>query len=96
MFTEKAVLPAVAPQHVADEGMADVGEVAPDLVGAAGQGADPDQAEAGRGVAANGDVDFRRAQAGEFGLGRLLFPGLGPEGASMTPFCGAKPRITAT
>lgn len=38
MFTEKAVLPAVAPQHVADEGMADVGEVAPDLVGAAGQG----------------------------------------------------------
>ena len=78
MVAEEAILAAVAPQHVADERVADVGEMAADLVGAAGHGANPDQAEAGRGVAAHGGVDFRRGQAGEFGPGRLLVPGLGP------------------
>ena len=36
IFTEEAVLPTVSAQHVTDERVADVGEVAADLMGAAG------------------------------------------------------------
>ena len=71
MFAEEAVLAAVAAQHVADDRVADVGEVASDLVGAAGSGLNPDQAVAGGGVWADRERNFRLFQAREFGPGLL-------------------------
>ena len=47
VLAEEAVLAAVPAQDVADEGVADVGEMAADLVGAARAGFDADQAVAG-------------------------------------------------
>jgi hypothetical protein len=79
ILPEKAVLATIAAQHVADERVPDVGEVAADLMGAAGSGVDPEEAVAGGGVGADRAGNLRRGQAREFGLGFLQGAGFGFE-----------------
>jgi hypothetical protein len=95
IFAKEAVLAAVAAQHVSDERVADVGEVAADLMGAPGFGVDPEQAVTRGGVGADRVLDFRRGQAREFGAGFLQGAGFGFERVVDEPWAGVKPRATA-
>ena len=93
MFAEETVLAAIAAQHVSDERVADVGEVATDLMGPAGFGADAQQAVAGRGIGSDRAGNLRRGQAGEFGPGFLHGPGFGLErGVDESLVGGEAPR----